>query len=296
MGTLDLRASSKRIFHWQYTNWVIALSGGGALTAAVADKFSLAYVLACSAAVYSVGCWLTSDTLASKKTVNISRILLTDGSRAKINSCHFRRWQVIGTLVLLSVFGVSCFGIRHLQIQKELESLKGWLYSADEDINTPCTRATPSDLVVMVGDNAYLAHSLPITALEIDCDPVLRIDRDTDGRIGITLTVRDKDGKVIVDLEQGRFEVNRNNYFLIDRHGSRSTLSVVDQYKHEVLYMHLCNKNTLQLRTSLYYRGVLVSLDEQHPYAAGGITARHSCFGGFRGSTLVHLGKQCLIR
>ena len=96
---------------------------------------------------------------------------------------------------------------------------------------------------VVAGDSAYAAEGLPVVAIAIRCETVLGIDRDASGRIGISLTVRDKDGRVIVDIDRGRFEVNKNNYFRIDRQGSRSTLSVTDQFKTEVLYLNLYNRN-----------------------------------------------------
>lgn len=289
-----MRDRLRPVFHWKLTNWVIGICGGAALTTAIAAKFALAYLFLFVTAFYSVGCWLTSDTLAIKFKARPSKLYGADGKPLPAVANRPLGWLLAPTIVILLFFGFFGFWIKGLQIDKELESLNGWLYPADEDINVQCPLHHPNDLVLMVGTSAYVTDKFPHTAIAINCDNVLSIDRDANGRIGVTLTIRDKDGKVIVDLDRGLFTVNKNNYFAIDRHRSRSTLSVIDQSNQEVLYLHLANKNVLQLRAILNYRGISVHIDDSHPFGSSNIIVTGSCFE-YSGNAEVQLG-ECLVR
>jgi hypothetical protein len=180
--------------------------------------------------------------------------------------------------------------IRGSQIDKELASLSGWLYPAGEDVQLPCELGHPDDVAVMIGTNAYIANRFPHTAISVNCDRVVSIDKDVNGRVGVTMTIVDRDGRVIVELDHGRFKVNSNNYFRIERHGSRSTLSVVDQFNREVLYLHLPNKNVLQLRALFNYRGVPIRFDDSRPFG----NMMYSCFEGNALADIL-IG-ECLIR
>ncbi|MGA8596479.1 MAG: hypothetical protein WB676_17355, partial [Bryobacteraceae bacterium] len=94
----------------------------------------------------------------------------------------------------------------------------------------------------------------------------------------------------------GYFKVNRNNYFKIDRQESRSTLSVLDQFKNEVLFLHLANKNALFMRASFYYRGIPIHIDSpklfgSHPeWNIGG-----NCFRYNTPGAAMRFGK-CLVQ
>jgi hypothetical protein len=184
------------------------------------------------------------------------------------SSAPYRWWQVLAALVIVCVFSPVVYWIRGTQIDKELESLSGWLYPANEVVAVPCPKdmISPNDVIVLMGREGYVGAVFPVTLLAIGCDKVISLDRDVNGRIALTLTVLDREGKVVVDLERGHFDVNKNNYFKIDRKGSRSTLAVVDQYKQEVLYLHFANKNVLLARALLHYRGTPIRLDEGHSF------------------------------
>lgn len=233
---------------------------------ALADKFNLAYFFTSVVFVYVLGGWLTSDTLGNKRTTGV--LYLPSGHLAPPKTAEFRCWQIIPSLLVLTLFVGCLWWIRGLQIDKELESLNGWLYPANEHVNLPCQgkHNVDDELVVMSGNSGFVVNNFPHTVLAWKCEPIMTVDRDANGSVGITLTILDQDGKVVVALSKGHFDVNRNNYFKIDRHGSRSTLSVIDQHNQEVLYLHMANRNTLQLRAILYYRGLQIQIDEKHPF------------------------------
>ena len=102
--------------------------------------------------------------------------------------------------------------IRGLQIDKELESLNGWLYPANEHVNLPCQgkHNVDDELVVMSGNSGFVVNNFPHTVLAWKCEPIMTVDRDANGSVGITLTILDQDGKVVVALSKGHFDVNRN--------------------------------------------------------------------------------------
>ena len=66
--------------------------------------------------------------------------------------------------------------IRDLEIDKELESLSGWLYPDNAHIDLPCPLDHADDVELMSGTNAYLTDRFPNTAIAINCDNVLVID------------------------------------------------------------------------------------------------------------------------
>jgi hypothetical protein len=289
-----MRLRIRPAFHWKYSSWVIALSGGAALSAALADKFSLAYFFLFVTACYSIGCWLSSETLASKCKPG-PPLYGADGKKLSRTTKPPWLWQWGPTAVLVVLFALFSNGIRGLQLDKELESLSGWLSPAGEHVAIGCPLKHSNDLVLMSGTNAYITDKFPHTAIAFACDDILKIDRDQNGRIGITLTIRDKDGKVVVDLDHGRFDVNKNNYFKLDHpNRSRSTISIVDQYNQQALYLHLANDNVLQFRARFNYRGIPIQIDDLHPFG-GTNTFSGSCFG-YSIRADVQIGGECLVR
>jgi hypothetical protein len=281
------------MFHWKHSNWVIGVCGGAALTLALADKFGSAYIFWGITAIYAVGCWLASDTLA-RKLHSSSSLLGSDGKPVQLKAKRSRLWQIAPSLAIFLVFLGFGFWIRKLQVNKELEALSGWLYPAGEVLSVPCPIHSKNDLIVMSGTNAYIEDQFPHTLLMIDCDRVLTIDRDANGNVGISLTIRDKDDKVVVELDRGQFEINKNNYFKIHRRGSKSTLAVEDQYGQEVLYLHLANRNVLQFRALFNYKGRPIRIDDLHPFGINNAVFIGSCVG-HSGITDVQIG-NCLVR
>jgi hypothetical protein len=290
MAIEKLRRISFAIVRW-HTGWVWSAMFAIATGAAWANKFGLVYLSLAVLAIYSVGFWLCSEKLEQKRP-GAALLHLPDGSKVW-DLGPFRRWQMIPSLLITGAFILAALYVRSLQIEFELQALEGWLYPANESIESPCPLNQPNDLVLMSGTNAYAADKFPYNALTVNCDRVMLIDKDVNGRVGLTLSVLDQDGRVVVDIEKGHFKVNKNNYFAIDRHHSRSTLSVIDQFKHEVLYLHLANKNVLQMRASFYHRGIPIRIDDLHPFGASRIVATRTCIA--HGGGAVQLG-DCRFR
>jgi len=251
-AALPSMATLRPIMHWTYSGVFLPLLGSIGLGMALADKFGLAYTFFVAAGVWALLFFLTSKDITGKRNVV----------------------KLVGSAFICSACISCCLWTRSIQIDKELEALGGWLYPSDEVITPSCDLPIGSeDVILMVGDSAYIEDGFPHVVIAVGCEPILTLDRDAHGAVGISLTVRDKEGKVVVDINSGRFDVNRNNYFKIDRKGSRSTLYVFDQYNQEVLYLHLANKKVLQMRAALYDRGRRRIIDGSH--WGGG----QNCFG-----------------
>lgn len=282
-----------QLFHWKHTSWVIACFGGAGLTAALADKFASAYVFFGLAAFWTAGGWLTSDALGEKRPQKTSLYLPDGGIHLVDSGKAYRLWQAIPTVLITILFVVVCFWIRRLQTDKELASLEGWLYPANEEVQLSCPLEDSRSLALVAGTNTYVADDFPCRVISINCEDVLKLDRDAHGNIAITFTILDRDGRVVVDIDRGKFTVNHNNYFKIDRQGSRSTIAVIDQFKQEVLYLHAANGHILQMRALLYYRGRQVRIDDLHPFPP---SLDHVCASYVRsGNVMLQIG-ACLVR
>jgi hypothetical protein len=193
----DFRLLLKATFHWKYANWAIALAGGGALTAALSAKFTLAYGFTFLTALYSIGCWLTSDTLEMKRHPG-KYIYQPNNRYTEVPNPAFVWWRAIPTCLMLLAFAAPMFYIRSLQINKDLESLDGWLYPMSDIINGSCQPDHPTTgVMIEVGTNIIEADQFPYSVISVNCGSVLSIDRDKSRRIGITATVRDREGRVV---------------------------------------------------------------------------------------------------
>ena len=261
-------AIARSVFHWKYSNWAIPLFGSAALTAALADKFVLAYWFTAIAGIYSAGCWLASETLHKK----ISTFVLYDGRENRLQRRALPwQWITFPSLAILLVVSVCMFGIYYLQISYELRQLEGWIYPANEDINVACP-IRPGELALITGGgNVHIASSFPHTVIAINCDDILVLNRRSDNSVGVSLRVFDQTGKIVVEMANGHFEANRNNIFKLEHpRRSRSTLSVVDQSGNEVLYLHMPTKNVLQIRAIIRDRRL------KHPIVIKGDSDRLS--------------------
>jgi hypothetical protein len=232
---------SASIFKWKYSNWSISLIAGLGFAFVLADKFAFSYFWFILAAVWASVSWLASSGLEKRrpKARRSTKKNPNPLPPSDIDRRNYKRWRmypIVGIAVLLLSI---CAYTRWLQVQHELQSLEGWLYPDSEDIATSCeSHRKPDDLVVMIGSTSYVEHAMPHRIIVVNCDTVLGVNRDHFGRIGISLSIIGRDGKIITKIEDGHFTVNPNNIFKIERKG-RSTISVIDQYDHEVLYMHL---------------------------------------------------------
>jgi hypothetical protein len=96
----------------------------------------------------------------------------------------------------------------------------------------------------------------PYTVLAVNGQKAIILNRDEQGRIAVSMEIRDKDGKVVVLFEDGHFAVNENNFLKKgNERPDRSTLVVHDQWNREVLSAHYRNPRYLDISALLQYPG-----------------------------------------
>ena len=78
--------------------------------------------------------------------------------------------------------------------------------------------------------------------------------RDQD-EVGISAKLYNKEGKIIVDLLKGAFDINRNFVFKIERPDFH-TLIIKDDTGETVLYARYNNKDQLTFISKLFYPGI----------------------------------------
>lgn len=264
-------------FQWKIAGWVIALAGGAVLTSALADQFVLAYGFLVVCCVYSVGCWLTSEKLASKQPH--SALLLHDHSPYIPSRQSYRFWRAVPS-VLMIVFFLGCvYSVRHLQMTWELDQYESWLYPASDPLPYPesmCDEMVPlpQDSIALYLGNSRLTAGRDVRMWDaIDpqdrriAQPILVVEQDSEGRIAIDLDVRSKDRRIIARITHNHFILNPNN-ILTRQRPDRSTLVVTDQEGTEVLNVRYLNPHAIHLTGLFYVVGqdepVVIGEDKQH--------------------------------
>ena len=109
-------------------------------------------------------------------------------------------------------------------------------------------------VAVFLGKNRYYATDFPYYPLMYEGNPVFAVERDAAGRVGITVDVRSKDGRIVARIKNGTFIVNRNNILTMKR-PDKSTLIVEDQSGNEVLNVRYQNRSVIHFQGTLYLEG-----------------------------------------
>jgi hypothetical protein len=226
---------------------------------ALGNQFALAYLFFVLFGIWSISYWLTGDFL-EKKRGNLRRRRI---KRDPIAFCramrvyHFSKW---GISVGLGAIGVGCLVWVHAaEIDYELRLLNGWLMAGHE--LSPFGTCSPEDdeVALYIGTNAVKTNNFPLTILKIAETSVLRLDRDSNGSLGIWLDIRSSDGRLIARIEKNHFTINQNNFLSMKRK-DRSSLTIFDQYGTEVLNARYLNPHAFRLTAKLYYSGRFVDL------------------------------------
>ena len=107
-----------------------------------------------------------------------------------------------------------------------------------------------------MGKFEVFASVFPYTVLAVNGQKAIILNRDEQGRIAVSMEVRDKDDKVVALFENGHFVVNENNFLKKgNERPDRSTLIVHDQWNHEVLNARYRNSSYLDISALLQYPG-----------------------------------------
>jgi hypothetical protein len=246
-------------FHWKHANWTIGLLLGAAVSAFLADQYTATYGCVAICSVWGIISWLTSDNLDAHAPRLSSKYDFDSGQSisVKTGGHNYVAWQVIPILLIVIGASILVWRIHAKQFSFELQQLEGRLYPDNLEAPRSCLRAA-NELQVIMGSNIAVESQFPHSIITIGCDSLLTIDRDSDGVLTITkLDVFDSQMKIIVSIRNGKFVINKLNYFVMSRvngtRPSRSVLSVTDQSNVEVLNLDLINKNTLIIKARLFY-------------------------------------------
>jgi hypothetical protein len=175
-------------------------------------------------------------------------------------------------------------GIHTVKERYELESLHGWLIPANDPDPSPDICSGPftpqRPLRIHLGKFEVFASAFPYTVLAVNHQKAIILNRDKQGRIAVSMEIRDKDGKVVVLFENGFFAVNENNFL---KRGTerrdRNSLVVYDQWNREVLNVRYRNATYLDISALLQYPGA-------KPVSIPKNVAADVCVGDFGGTAI----------
>lgn len=251
--------------HWKHSNGVIAALWAGALAMALAPLsasenfdylFRFAYVLTVVAYLITIGAWLTSKTV--EREGRLSRQQRRHGKEL----IRFKTYTGLALFTLL--FAAFVWGTSGVKLHKQLQELAGRLFPGSDKTPThSCGTLPKKALLLFFGESgdAVLVTEFPHTIVRetvkdptSDCHAgcsVLSIDKDQNAEIFVKMDVRDKDNKIIVQLDE---YINQHNYLRMNR-ADRNSLTVQDQEGIRVLDMRYLNAQALQIDGVLHVRG-----------------------------------------
>ena len=269
-----LRSGARAFFHWRYSGVFIPVWFGGGLGAVFANQFFPAYGFFSVMGLWTIGYWLFSDVLERQngKVQKLKRKANREKATAQ-NKFEYRdadRKFVIlkfGVLLLLILITGSClYWTYSKEWEHELGKLDGWLVPGDDDVKPDCLpshtpfhinvdSSVPENAVsVFLGDSRFVTPTFPYSPLMYNAKPVLTMDRDDAGRIGITVDIRSRDGKIVARFDKGHFQINANNILSMKR-PDKSTLIVEDQDGTEVLNIRYRNRQVIHFLGTLNVEG-----------------------------------------
>jgi hypothetical protein len=122
------------------------------------------------------------------------------------------------------------------QIRSEVSGIRslipvtaGELFPAnDPDPQSICKGTVPHEaLKAWLGTLEFYTVGNSVVLVSIGGEAVLSLDRSPQGTLLINATVKSEDGRVIAQLESGKFYINPNNYYRAE--SEKSKLTVYDQ-------------------------------------------------------------------
>ncbi len=231
---------------------VIALVGFGQYVARRSDLcFYLAYGFLFAAYVATIVRWLFSDTLLRRqpRKLNYANSLRAEKARTSLRA--FRRLQISVAICITGVFGFTAWLIYQLQDEKQLQALAGYLYPASDPTPPNVCGALPNAGYILFlgnsGNAVAVTMPIPQNVITVGGRPILQVTRDPrSGRIGISLKMQSRDGRIVIELSNGTFTANPNNYIKFER-PDKSTLFIRDQTGTQYLQARYLNKTAFRL-------------------------------------------------
>src|SRR5579864_932537 len=121
---MSWRARARAVVRW-HTGWVWAAMFTLTAGASFANRFGLAYFALIVLSVYSIGAWIYSDSLKSKRPRKILVHLPRGGSVVDLRIYLY--WLFTPPLVIALVASIGCLYIQQMQFAEKLRGYKGKL-------------------------------------------------------------------------------------------------------------------------------------------------------------------------
>ncbi len=215
--------------------------------------FRLGIVALTLTAAWGIVAWLLSDELQKRKPQLPKKQRFEQIQKYKHARKRYLFWKFsipLGALILLLL---SAWFVDRKREQEMLSEFEGFLLPMDDPDPVSFCRPTNIDaLKIFVGPNEVYSSKFPFVVLRVYGKDRVVVDRDSDGRIALTVDIFDQQGKLIVSFEKGHFAVVQTNILDMKR-PNRGTLIVRDQYKNQVLDVRYLNKRSLQISGLLRY-------------------------------------------
>jgi hypothetical protein len=253
---LKLPRPIAHLFQFDRVGWIIAILIGGWWETIDHHHFPLSYLAIFLWSLLGVGAWLRSKTLEHQRPK--SRRLKNSPQMLR----HFRVWQWVGSnaIVLVGVFA-ACITHSEQRIFV-LSQFNGVLYPAnDPDPATRCGELPSSALRFDFGGTTIVekANYASIVTRE-NIDPsknkvLLGVNRLPDGSVSLIAHITGPDEKVIVDIDQNHFFINRNEILdsLSPPRTDLSTIFLRDPYGN-ALKIRFANKRWIIFSGKVYFR------------------------------------------
>jgi hypothetical protein len=287
-------------FHWKFSGVVIpvlwaAVIAMVSIAMAFADAkyfFHWAYIFLALFIIWSLGYWLTSDTLKKRKKMTTRQ---RNGLDAYSRGPYYRL-LLLGCILIVIVSLATGVFIGGAERRKRLESHADYLVPGNDPTPpNPCSWAqsvpmnpqygggyvVPRDaLSVLLGPMAAISTQFPATVISIDDEPILTMDRTWDGQIAISTDIYDEHHDIIVSLNENTYNVE-SSVFSISRNNSLSDLVVVIRHdKEEVLNVRYLNPKTVLITGVFRTKNAVLRVGSDAVYINGSpVHIGHICSG-----------------
>jgi hypothetical protein len=180
--------------------------------------------------------WITLFLFAI--ALGFTLYFLAEKDQAKMLWCGLVAWVLIGAAAALFL------------------NTKVLVESPTEGVLIPANDPTPPSpqpsyqipgnaLLLFLGDSLAYGTGTSMTVIRIGDKEMLKIRR-TDRGLLVTAQVFSADGRIVAEIRDNQFEINRNNFFRRAR-PDKHTLIVYDQQNTEVLNIRFLNRSAIQI-------------------------------------------------
>ncbi len=153
----------------------------------------------------------------------------------------------------------------------------GELLPADQpDPPNICKDPIPDNaLKVFLGAAVLYTQGTSVDAVVVGAEPVVSLERSSNGTLLINATVRSPDGRIIAQVVSGKFFINPNNYYRAE--SDKSTLTVYDQQGHIALKVRYLNPLSVLVMGNFIGKTGSVAVNEKEIVLNGAIHIEGGC-------------------